>query len=129
MYHLNQQQISIEIRRPHLTKMRKRLLRQLQMPGLSSEMRTYLKQALDQLGEPKVYAPDAPEKPGAIDPGPMGLDLPDIDFDNATASSLAAHPHTHLVRHAIEMELDVQIADTKAQVISKILAHVQGGTP
>ena len=129
MHHFSQQMISIEVRRPHINRFKKRLVRAIQTPGLDSDTRQRLRDQLTKLGEPKVYTVDGSAPPGAIDPGPMPGDPPYIDFDNATASSLMAHLHTHLVRHALNMELDVNSSDTKAQVINVILEHVQGGNP
>jgi hypothetical protein len=84
---------------------------------------------LDNFGEPKVYLRGAPAPPGAIDPGPMPEDPPDIDFDSATEESLGKELQTNLVRHAIQLELDVPPTASKAQVIGLILAHVQGENP
>ena len=129
MHHVSQQQISIEVRRPHINRFKKRLIRMLQTPGLDSETRQRYQAQLDKLGEPKVYTREGQAPPGAINPGPMPTDPPDIDFDTATASSLSQQLHTNLVRHALQMELDVQPSNTKAQIVQAILGHIAGGNP
>jgi len=129
MHHVSQQQISIEVRRPHINRFKKRLIRMLQTPGIDSETRQRYQVQLDKLGEPKVYTREGHAPPGAIDPGPMPTDPPPIDFDTATASSLSQHLHTNLVRHALRMELVVQSSDTKAQIVQAILGHIAGGNP
>jgi len=127
MHHFSQQQIAIEVRRPHINRFKRRIVRALQTPGLDAETRQRYQAQLAKLGEPKVYTREGQAPPGAIDPGPMPTDPPDIDFDNATASSLSEHLHTNLVRHALNLELEVQPSDTKAQIISVILGHFAGG--
>jgi hypothetical protein len=129
MHHISQQMISIEVRRPHINRFKRRLVRAIQTPGLDGETRQRLQTQITKLGEPKVYTKEGQAPAGAIDPGPMPGDPPFIDFDKATASSLTEHLHTHLVQHAINMELDVNTSDTKAQVINLILEHIQGGNP
>lgn len=129
MHHVNQQMLSIELRRPHQARFKRRIQRLMQSPGLDAEARANYKKILDAIGEPKVYDRNGEAPPGAIDPGPMPEDLPDIDFASATEDSLGKILHTNLIRHAILLEVDVPKTASKAQVIRLLLAHAQGENP
>jgi len=126
MHHVNQQMLSIELRRPHQARFKRRIQRMLQSPGLDAEARAGYKETLDHIGEPKVYNRNGLAPPGAIDPGPMPEGPPDIDFASATEDSLGKELHTNLIRHAILLEVDVPKTASKAQVIHLLLAHAQG---
>lgn len=129
MHHLSQQMLSIEVRRPHQASYKRKLQRLLQTPGLTAELRAMYQSDLDMIGEPKVYLRGAPAPPGAIASGPMPEDLIAIDFDSATEETLGKELQTILVRHAIQLGLDVQTTASKAQVIALLLAHAQGENP
>lgn len=127
MKHLSQQMISMEMRRPHLRHMRRRLQQKLGSPGLSSDQRRVLERELHGVGAPKVYDVDDPPPPGALRGGersPIELDL-----EGATHETLAAVPHTTLYLYALQHDLEVLPGDTKAQVASAIWDHVKGEEP
>lgn len=124
MKHLSQQMISMEMRRPHIRRLRRRLQRTLSQPGLNPEQRRMYERQLNGLGEPKVYDADDPPPPGARHPG--GRPPVKLDVEEATHESLAAVPHTTLYLYALQHDLEVVPGDTKAQVVNKILSNAQG---
>lgn len=124
MKHVSQQMISVEVRRPYLRKHRRRLQKALSSPGLSADQRRVLERDLRNVGDPKVYDADDPPRSGALrggDAGPVQLDL-----EGASHETLAAVPHTTLYLYALQQDLKVSPGNTKAQVVSTILAHVKG---
>jgi hypothetical protein len=129
MYHLNQQRLSLEVRKPHVNKLQQRLMRHVETPILTSDQRALLVQALTKLGRPKVYSEQGSKSPLAINLEPIGSELPEIDFKASTTESLSAYRHQHLVQHAVRMGIDVYVTDSKALVIQKILEHVSQETP
>jgi len=126
MHHVSQQMLSIEVRSPHQARFKRRIQRLLQTPGLSAEARVNYKKILDAVGEPKVYDRNGEAPPGAIDPGPMSVGPPAIDFASATEDSLGKVLHTDLVRHAILLDVDVPKTASKAQLIRLLLAQAKG---
>ena len=83
-------------------------------------------EALETVGEPKVYSLDEAPAPGSRDPGPMPQVDIQIDLDEATHDSLSAIPHSQLYLYVRQQGLEVKPGDTKATIVSMILAEPQG---
>ena len=66
---LNQQQVPMKLRRPHLDRYRRMLRESLHNPGLASEQRDYIKQQLSLVGQPKVYG----SRSSSASPGSEGI--------------------------------------------------------
>lgn len=125
MKHLSQQMLAVEMRRPYLRSHRKRLHRALATPGISPERRRVLERELNNLGKPKVYDPDDPPLPGALNGGPRPSVQLQLD-SNSSRDVLLALPHSQLYLYALQHDLEVHPGDTKAQVVSTILRQLQG---
>lgn len=129
MYHLNQQRLSMEVRKPHVNKLQQRLMRHVEAPILTAEQRSLLVEALAKLGQPKSYSNKGSTSPLAINLEPIDSNLPEIDFTTATVESLSTYRHQHLVLHATRMGIGVHVTDSKALVIQKIREFVSQETP
>lgn len=125
MKHLSQQMLAVEVRRPHLRSHRRRLQRALATPGISPERRRAIERDLNNLGKPKVYDPDDPPEPGALNGGPRPPVQIQLD-SNSTRETLLSIPHTKLYLYALQHDFDVHPGDTKAKVVDTILRHLQG---
>jgi hypothetical protein len=123
--------ISMELRKPHIQRQRRKLQEMLRRPGLPSTDREFARKALESLGAPKVYSADEPPQPGAIDPGPMpvvDIEL-ELELDDMTYDSLTTLPHSRLYLYAQQEGLDIKPGDTKAVIVKTILAAQQGDEP
>lgn len=124
MKHISQQMLSMELRRPHLRRWRRRLNRILSSPGLSDDRRRVIEREIHGVGQPKVYDADDPPTPGALQGGTRPT--VHLDLQNATHETLSSVPHTTLYLYALQHDLEVATGDTKAQVVSAILNHREG---
>jgi hypothetical protein len=129
MKHLSQQMIASDVRRPHLRRYRKSLLRRLSSGNLSDDVRRVLERDLQNLGKPKTYDPNDPPPPGALRGGRSPLVDLGVDAEDATFESLSKFPHTRLYLYALQKDLEVRSGDTKAQVVDTILRHLTGEEP
>jgi len=127
--HLSQQMISIELRKPHLQRQRRRLQEKLRQPGLVATDRITYQNMLGFLGKPKEYKWDEAPQPGAIDPGPMPVVEIELELEDATFDTLSALPHSRLYLYAHQEGLEVKPGDTKAVIVKTILADHQGEEP
>lgn len=124
MKHLSQQMLQMELRRPHLRRMRARVTEMLRRPGISPEEATTLRARLEVSGSPKHYGSESISA-AAIDPGPMPSPPVELKPD-LTFSLLANLPHARLYSYATQQGLDVRPNYTKAQIATTVWAHFQG---
>jgi hypothetical protein len=127
--HLSQQMIGMDLRGAHIQRFRRRLKREIIRPGLSSDERGRLERTLEGVGQPKVYSLDEPPPPGALDPGPMPPVEIALALEDAPYDSVSALPHSRLYLYARQQGLEVNPGDTKATIVSTVLADLQGGDP
>lgn len=124
MKHLSQQMLSTELRQPHLRKRRRELRQSLSSPSLTEERRRVVRRDLENIGKPKIYDDTDPAPVGALpnpDSGPVVLDLEDVSHD-----TLVQIAHTTLFTYALQQGLPVLPGNTKAQIVTTILANTKG---
>lgn len=114
----------MELRRPYLKKLRRRLQKEIADPRLSSDKRKVLERDLSNLGQPKIYDSNDPPAIGALHPGerpPITLEPEHFSFEK-----LASLPHTTLYLYALKEGLEVLPGEPKAQIVKRILENHQG---
>ena len=122
MHHLSQQDIDPKLRRLHQTRWKRELAMALQSPGLPDAQRALLQERLARVGQPRLYRPNDPAPPGALDPGPIQRERPPEIFDfDLSRPSLTQVSLSRLRRFAKSRNLGVDPTSTKAQVIQAII--------
>lgn len=118
----------MELRKPHIQRQKRSLQELLRRPGVPASEKEWAKKVLSQLGKPKNYGSEAPQ-PGALDPGPMPVVNTEIVISDTSFENLSSMSHSQLYRFAQQHDMDVSSSDTKATIIKKIMASVQGENP
>jgi methylase of polypeptide subunit release factors len=130
MHFLNQNGVPLKLRRPHLDRYRRMLRESLHNPGLASEQRTFIREQLAQVGQPKVYGsrrttPASTVQP-TVSPEPVvDSSTPEPSPDTALldADALAKLTKAEILEVGEGEGASVSMKQTKALMIETIISN------